>query len=313
MAFLRRLVRMLQLLVYGWFAGLVALMRTLFRRRPDDGLTEHERRAARSPCVPIDEPAFLRPDPLIYSQDKLMSLGLAVTWNNPDIQLFRGGIPVDSAGIEADTTYDVQVRVWNSSIDCPVVAMPVHLVYAKAGVGPPGQFIGSAVVNVGVKGSTTQPGFCSIPWTTPRTPGHYCLRAKLDPVADADFSNNVGQENTQVGAAHSPATFTFELRNDDRVRHAYRFAEDSYELRRHRCEDDGQGDVRRLHGRDNHPVPPGWTVTVVPDGPVLAPDEHVDVSVTVDPPSAWTGRQTVNVNVFHEGGFAGGMTFVVTR
>lgn len=313
MAFLRSLGRLLRDLIYGWIAGLVALLRFLFRRRVDDGLSEHERNAARSPCVPIDDPAFVRPDPLIYSQDKLMSLGLAVTWDNPDIQLFEAGTPVSSSDIEASTTYDVRVRVWNNSTECPVIKMPVHLVFANAGVGPPGQLIGSAMVDVGVKGSSTQPGFCTIPWTTPATPGHYCLRAKLDPVNDVDFTNNVGQENTQVAEAHSPAVFEFELRNDDRVRHTYHFAADSYELRRHRCDDDEPRNPKKQHGYGNHPVPPGWSVSIAPDGPVLAPNEGLDVEVTVDPPSGWTGQQTVNVNVFHELGFAGGMTFVVTR
>jgi hypothetical protein len=312
-AWLRRLLRLIGLLLYGWVAGLLALLRFLLRRRVDDGLTEHERRAARSPCVPIDEPAFVRPDPLIYSQDKLMSLGLAVIWDNPDVQLFRGGVAVDSSQIEAGTTYEVRIRVWNNSTDCPVVNMPVHLVYANAGIGSPGQLIGTATVDVGVKGSATQPGFCTIPWTTPATPGHYCLRARLDPVSDVDFSNNVGQENTQVGEAHSPAAFTFELMNPDRNRHAYRFETDSYELRRHRCDDEEHRDPQRAHAYGSHPVPEGWRITITPLDPVLAPGETVDVSVAVDPPSAWTGRQTINVNAFHELGFAGGMTLVVTR
>jgi hypothetical protein len=313
MDWLRRLVRIVGLLLYGWIAGLVTLLRFLFRRRVDDGLTEHERRAARSPCVPIDEPAYLRPDPLIYSQDKLMSLGLAVTWDNPDIQLFKAGVPVDSSHIEAGTTYDVRVRVWNNSVDCPVVNMPVHLVYANAGVGPPGQAIGSATVDVGVKGSATQPGFCTIPWTTPTQEGHYCLRARLDPVADLDFTNNVGQENTQVGAAHSPAAFTFELRNGDRIRHEYRFVADAYELRRRPCGDEDVPDPRQAHAYGSHPVPPEWSIAIAPNAPTLAPGEEADIVVNVDPPSAWTGRQTINVNVFHELGFVGGMTFVVAR
>jgi hypothetical protein len=313
MAWLSSLVRVLGLIVYGWIDGFIRLLRLLFRRRVDDGLTEHERRAARAPCVPIDEPAFLRPDPLIYSQDKLMSLGLAVTWDNPDIQLFNGGVAVDSSQIQANTTYDVRVRVWNNSTDCPVINLPVHLVYANAGVGTPGQAIGSAVVDVGVKGSATQPGFCTIPWTTPAAQGHYCLRARLDPVNDVDLTNNVGQENTDVGEAQSPAAFTFPLRNDDRVRHSYRLSADSYVLRRRRCDDETDEGLEAAHGYGNHPVPNGWSIAFAPDAPVLAPDDVVDITVTADPPSGWTGSQTINVNVFHEFGIAGGMTFVVTR
>jgi hypothetical protein len=45
-------------------------------------------------CQHVPAHIYKRPDPMIYSQQYLMSLGLAVTWQNPDIHLELGGVPV---------------------------------------------------------------------------------------------------------------------------------------------------------------------------------------------------------------------------
>src|SRR4051794_36811621 len=70
-------------------------------------------RDADSNCIPIRHPAFHRPDPLIYAQYYLMSLGLAVTWDNPDIELRRNGVAVSSSLVQPDTDYEIVARVWN--------------------------------------------------------------------------------------------------------------------------------------------------------------------------------------------------------
>jgi len=227
----QNLVSLLHTLAYGWVGSLrhfVAMLRELHKQKPKRP-SEH-RPPAKSPCVPIDHPAFVRPDPMIYSQRALMDQGLAVTWDNPDITLFKSGAPVSSAGLEPGTTYDVQARIWNNSLEAPVVRMPVHLSYLDFGIGTEPIPIASGKVDVGVKGSASQPAFVSIPWTTPTTPGHYCLQVQLDPADDTDMSNNLGQENTDVVAAHSPATFTFTLRNNTKHERAYRFETDGYEI-----------------------------------------------------------------------------------
>ena len=46
-------------------------------------------------CTPIHRPEFKRPDPLIYSQGYLMGVGIAVTWDNPDITLQKAAGPLD--------------------------------------------------------------------------------------------------------------------------------------------------------------------------------------------------------------------------
>jgi hypothetical protein len=310
-------VAILRTVLYGWVISLWRAIKSICRRfrRPREPRPEH-RPTAPTDCTPIDHPAFVRPDPLIYSQRYLKDLGLDVTYDNPDIVLFRGGLPVSSGELLPGTTYDVQVRVWNNSLEAPVIAMPVHLTYRDFGIGPEPIPIGSPSIDVGVKGSPDQPAFVSIPWTTPAIPGHYCLRALLDPADDLEPANNLGQENTSVIAAQSPATFTFTLRNDTRRERTYRFEVDGYELPALRpCADDPVDPARRLerHRHGDHPAPDGFDVDITPARPTLAPAAAVTVTVTVEPPPGFEGRQSINVNAFHERAFAGGVTLVVVR
>ena len=90
-------------LLFKLIGQICAIIRRLCQRCK---LGERERRRSPDRCVPINDPAFKRPDPLIYSQTYLMSLGIGVTWDNPDIQLFEGGVPVPSSSLKADTEYD---------------------------------------------------------------------------------------------------------------------------------------------------------------------------------------------------------------
>jgi hypothetical protein len=313
----QNLVSLLHTLAYGWVGSLrhfVAMLRELHKQKPKRP-SEH-RPPAKSPCVPIDHPAFVRPDPMIYSQRALMDQGLAVTWDNPDITLFKSGAPVSSAGLEPGTTYDVQARIWNNSLEAPVVRMPVHLSYLDFGIGTEPIPIASGKVDVGVKGSASQPAFVSIPWTTPTTPGHYCLQVQLDPADDTDMSNNLGQENTDVVAAHSPATFTFTLRNNTKHERAYRFETDGYEIpQRLPCGErrEDQGVLLDRHRRERHPVPAGFAVQIAPPDPTIAPGAAITVTVTVEPPAGFLGRQAINVNAFHGQGVAGGVTLTTVK
>jgi hypothetical protein len=267
-------------------------------------------------CFPVDHPAFMRPDPMIYSQRALMAQGLAVTWDNPDIILFLGGVPVSSSKLETSTTYDVQIRVWNNSLEAPVVHMPVHLSFLDFGIGTEPIPVGTARIDVGVKGSPSQPAFVTIPWTTPSTPGHFCLQALLDPADDLNFGNNLGQENTDVAQATSPAEFSFTLRNNTKNTRVYRFEVDAYSipdlLPCDFVKNSGQNLLDR-HRRGDHPLPTGFTAAVNPVSPTLAPNETVVVKVLVTPPDSFAGRQRVNVNAFHQNGFAGGVTLEVTK
>jgi len=312
----------LKAITYGWVLALLALIRSLLslcrRRRGETNDDEHERKRARTRCVPIDDPAYKRPDPLVYAQYFLMDRGFNVTWDNPDFAVFLGGVPVASHNLQPDTEYDVVVRVWNAALDCPVVLMPVHLSYLSFGVGTVSHPIGTDKVDVGVKGSATNPGFARFRWRTPREAGHYCLQALLAPAADLEWGNDLGQHNTDVVTAHSPATFDFSLRNGTTERRQFGFTVDTYELGPvSPCTDDPEERRRReTYHTEDHPLPAGWMVDIVPNAPVLSPLEEIPVQVTITPPAGWKGQQTVNVHTHYldNSGIprpAGGVTVVV--
>ena len=67
------------------------------------------------PCAACP-PALKKPDPFLYSQQYLMSLGLPVTWDNPDIYIYEGGTLVDPHDLRAGTDYTVIARAWNNSV-----------------------------------------------------------------------------------------------------------------------------------------------------------------------------------------------------
>lgn len=303
-------------ILYGWVIALWQFLKLVCRRRPKPPKRPEHRPPAPSDCVDIDHPAFVRPDPLLYSQQYLIAHGLAVTYDNPDITLSLGGVPVSSNDLEAGKTYDVTARIWNNSLDAPVVAMPVHLSFLDFGVGNEPIPIGSGRADVGVKGSPGQPGFVTIPWTTPTTPGHFCLQVLLDPADDTDRSNNLGQENTNVNAAHSPAVFEFTLRNDTRLTRRYHFEVDAYQIPSLPKCDDAKPDAAaalKRHRREGHPVPAGFVVQIAPPTPTLDPGASLTINVSVDPPAGFVGRQPLNVNAFHEQGFAGGVTLITVK
>ena len=131
-----------------------------------------------------------------------------------------------------------------------------------------------------------------------------------------DRSNNLGQENTDVVKALSPAVFEFTLRNNTRLARRYRFEVDAYQIPSlPKCGDlptDPAATLRR-HRRESHPVPPGFTVEINPLAPALDPGVSLTITVKVDPPAGFIGRQSINVNAFHEQGFAGGVTLTTVK
>jgi hypothetical protein len=307
----------LKTLLYGWAVALVELWRILCRLLKQWCGRGHKRKIpSRHRCVPINNPAFVRPDPMIYDQYYLTSLGLAVTWDNPDIQLYLNGTPVSSNQLLPGTTYEVVAQIWNNSTDAPVVGMPVAFSFLEFGVGTTSVPIGSTQIDLGVRGGPNCPAYASTPWTTPTTPGHYCIQVLLQPADDSNTQNNLGQENTNVGTANSPAVFTFTLRNDTDKQQKYTFALDAYvpgtpdPCGATDSAEDRAARVAR-HRRGVQPVPLGWQVTVVPEMPTLDPDQLTVITVTVAPPVGFAGDQVLNVSAFHEAGIAGGVTLTV--
>ncbi|MBV8895301.1 MAG: hypothetical protein JO051_02235 [Acidobacteriaceae bacterium] len=305
----------LKTLLWGWLLAIIELWRLLCRVlkrfcRPKRKIPSRHR------CIPINNPAFVRPDPMIYDQYYLTSLGLAVTWDNPDIQLYLNGTPVSSDQLLVGTTYEVVAQIWNNSTDAPVVGMPVAFSFLEFGVGTISVPIGSTQCDLGVKGGPNCPTYASMLWTTPATPGHYCIQVLLQPADDTNPLNNLGQENTNVGTAHSPAVFTFTLRNDTDKQQTYNWVVDAYvPAPPDPCGSTNSAADRAARVARNRrglqPVPPGWQLTVVPETPTLDPDQSTVITVTAQPPAGFNGNQVLNVNAFHAGGIAGGVTLTV--
>ena len=310
----------LRTILYGWILALIELIRLILlrcrRKKRPEGESERDRRASKVPCVPIDVQAFVRPDPLIYAQFYLMKLGLAVTWDNPDIQLYLNGMPVSSSLLQPGTQYEIRARIWNNSFTAPVALLPVHFSYLDFGAGTISVPIGSTKVDLGVKGGPNHPAFASVPWTTPVQAGHYCIQVRLDPPDDLNWENNLGQENTNVGESHSPVVFHFQLRNNTQHQHRYRFEVDTYRIPPRDPCDEREDEHQRLqrlkrHGRGNFPIPAGWTVEINPDAPVLSPNDEIPITVTITPPNGFVGTEVFNVNAFHGNVLAGGVTLTV--
>lgn len=320
------LLKFLKGIAYDWVVALVGILRLilewlkkLFRPKPPHSDTN----ATNTGCASVDHPAFHRPDPVIYSQKYLMSLGLAVTWDNPDIALFKNGVQVSEGELQPNTVYEIRATVWNNSYDAPIVGLRVDFSFLTFGVTTLSTPIGSTVVDLGVKGGTQHPAIARMPWTTPPT-GHYCIVVEFQWVDDANPNNNVGQNNVDVVAATSPAAFTFQLRNQEKEKRAYRMEADTYTLpelgecgdRPTRRPDKVKKwkEVRALHDRSSHPVPANWSVGFAPPAVTLLPDEEVDVAVTITPPADFTGKQAFNVHaVLDNGVYAGGVTVYVTK
>jgi len=315
--------------------ALCRVLRRLRRRTPCRG---------DAGCLRLPE-AYKRPDPLIYSQHYLYSMGLAVTWDNPDIQLFEPGhggpqsvgAPVASHALQPAHVYRVRVQVWNGSYDAPAVGLPVHLSYLSFGVATNTHVVGTTFIELGVKGSPHAPAFAFFDWMTPEAAGHYCLQARLEWSDDANPNNNLGQENVDVGATSSPAVFRFTLRNPATSRMRFAFETDTYRLpasapcdqspytqgrerpRTRLAESQARWEVaRREHGAGGFPVPPDWTISIDPADPFLAAGEEIDVTVSVDLSTPTGDRHaTLNVNAFalehEESHFVSGVTFQIEK
>lgn len=278
-------------------------------------------------CDRLPPNVYKQPDPTIYSQHYLASLGYAITWNNPDIQLKQNGIPIPSDHLEADTEYEIEARIWNGSNEAPAIGMPVDFSFDKFGITTISNPIGQTIVNLPVRGAPGHPAFTTIKWRTPVEPGHYCLRVNLIWNDDANPANNLGQENCDVGKFNSPtAKFQFSIRNDFASRMTYNLFADSYQIPelspcppvtsfdpREKLPPDKIRERRTIHlsrnNVKNFPIPEGWKVDITPQNPVLSSGQEqiVDVAITAPQPD-FVGEKVFNVNAYAGGSLIGGVT-----
>jgi hypothetical protein len=270
-----------------------------------------------------------------------MEQGLAVTWDNPDIQLYQNGVPVPSASLKADTDYDVVATVYNNSTDAPAVGLPVEFSFRSFGVGAILTPIGTTTIDLPVKGAPQHPARAKITWHTPAVSGHYCLLVRLVWPDDANPKNNLGQENTNVGVAASPAVFRFPVRNEDTIRKLIRMNADAYVIppaircreRPKKKDSDRRYAARRRndifippseekadwtfarvrHDPQAFPIPAGWSVDIDPAQFELGPGAAQDVSVSITHPEGFRGERSFNVNAMYGAALLGGVTLTVKK
>jgi hypothetical protein len=313
-------------LLYKWLTVIIDLVRRICKGKAKRNIEKRElprriRKAAKYPCVPIRHPNYHRPDPMIYSQFYLMKQGLAVTWDNPDIQLYEKGIPIHSYAVKANTEYDVVARCWNLSYDAPVVGMPVRFTYLDFGAGTSNNPIGQAYVNLSVIGGSENPAFAKVKWRTPEVAGHYCIQVRLEWSDDINAENNLGQENLNIVEAHSPAVFEFKVRNQSKREHRYRIDADTYTIPPLlTCNESKKlGTAKRetilsRNSRSNHAVPGNWKIDYDEQSFVLNAGGERKSIVTVIPPDNFIGSKPFNFNVFDEQNvFIGGVTVTIIR
>jgi len=267
---------------------------------------------------PIDKcvcpPAVKKPDPFLYSQQYLMSLGLPVTWDNPDIYIYDGNVLVDPHNLHASTAYTVVARIWNNSPDVPVINLNVNFSFLSFGMGTQSNPIGATTVDLAAKGLPGCPAFAYMPWTTPATLGHYCLQVLLGPPDDSNWLNNLGQRNTDVTQPHSPAVSTFTVGNhvSPRPRNV-KFRIDCYAIPPlPSCTEVFVAGVRsRAISKVAPPIPAGWNVVLTPDKLHLLAGEEKDVQVEITPPTGFHGTMPFNVTGLDDYGPLSGVTLIV--
>jgi hypothetical protein len=267
---------------------------------------------------PVDKcvcpPALKKPDPFLYSQQYLISLGLPVTWDNPDVYIYDGNTLVDPHDLHANTTYTVVARIWNNSPDVPVMNMKVNFSFLSFGMGTQSNPIGATTTDLAAKGLPGCPAFAYMPWTTPATLGHYCLQILLQPPDDSNWVNNLGQRNTDVAQPQSPAVFNFSVGNHVATRpRNVRFRVDCYTIPPlPACSEifvAGKGP--RAISKTAPPIPAGWNVVLTPNNLQLLAGEEKAVQAQITPPPGFHGTMPFNVTGLDDYGPAGGVTLIV--
>jgi hypothetical protein len=313
-------------LLYKWLIVIIDLIKKICKarainKREKEEIPRRIRKAFKGECVPIRHPNYHRPDPMIYSQFYLMKQGLAVTWDNPDIQMYQNGLLVASHALQPDAEYEVVARCWNLSYDAPVVGMPVTFTYLDFGAGTSMNKIGQTTVNLGVIGGSDNPSFAKVKWKTPPIAGHYCIQAILEWSDDKNPENNLGQENVNVIETHSPAFFEFKAKNDSKKEHRYHVEADTYTIppllpcnESRKLASRKKEIIVNRNSRENHPIPDDWNIKYDEESFVLPAGAERIIKVTVTPPDNFMGSKPFNFNVFDEQNvFIGGVTVTITK
>lgn len=319
--------------IFNALPKLIAAILTVVRR-----ICELHRRSdgkQRMHCLPIPSGVYLRPDASIYSQRYLMSLGMAVTWDNPDVNLTDGlGNVVGSHDLQPSTSYQITATIHNRSNDAPVpppAGMPVIFSLLRFGVlGTTVQTIGSTVVDhLPVRGAPGEPVHASITWVTPPVPGHYCIQIEAVVPDDANQLDNVGQHNTVIRGVHHAEALALKIPVRNALQgartfsvqlHSYRLPAEplirkglggrlqrrspSHESSPEQRESDSSllARVVAVNRADLFPPPPEWNPDISHRRLTIQPDQTVELEFTATVPSSAPAgfRQPFHVAVFEE-------------
>lgn len=337
---IKELARMLYGLFIGSFVNFIKLLKEFCEASKKKKLLK-DRGEIYTRCQVIPSKFYKRPDPLIYSQEYLMAQGLGVTWDNPDIQLYTihpitkaRELSISSNDLKKNTEYLIEATVYNGSNEAAAVDMPVDFSFLSFGIGTTSTFIGTNRVDLPVRGAPNHPAHTSVIWHTPDREGHYCLQVRLNWDDDSNPKNNMGQENTNVGIAHSPAKFEFPVKNNSNVEERVSLTADSYTLQNPiDCNDVINGKVylknrqetkvtgaelcRLLaarHQKGDFPIPADWHVVISNEIFTLKPDEEHLILVMITPPKSFKGTRAFNINAFNKSGkLFGGVTLYVQQ
>src|ERR1700686_4148157 len=164
--FLHVLLQILMALAYGWIVASVKLLKRLCRILKAFcaylKLSHWQQEITGDECCQFTNPAYHRPDPCIYDQYYLMSLNIAVTWDNPDISLLRNGVVVSETQLLPNTQYEIDATIWNNSFLAPVAGMQANFGSLSFGASTVLHPIGSTLVNLGVKGGPGCPALAKM-------------------------------------------------------------------------------------------------------------------------------------------------------
>ena len=340
---LKKLWHILRLLLYGWILYIIFLVkwfRTWFRKwKRDKKQGQYQKNCN---CNSVQTTVYKRPDPFIYDQYYMMQQHISgITWDNPDIKIYPKGTtgqpfslplgpPLIPSQLAPATEYLVAAGIYNYSKDAVALGVGVQFSYLSFGIGTISHAIPGPmpVIHVGVNGDSEHcPAYAYTQWTTPSKPGHYCIQVKIDCKDDMNPNNNLGQLNTHVVAAQSPANFSFLLRNPDRKRHTYHFKSDAYAFpkkdpcttsqRKENPAAQREMQIEYARARNNvalFPVPSGWSVQIDPADNSLEAGEEKTIQASITPPDSFTGKQPINIHAFTEKNeLAGGITVYITR
>ena len=266
-------VSLLRALLYGWIVSLYELLQVLVQ------VCKRWHRHEKDPdkqgtCFPVDHPAFVRPEPLLYSQRALMAQGLAVTWDNPDIVLFLGGAPVSSSNC---TRHDVQRE-----------DPRLEQLVGGAGdphAGPPfvprlrsrqrADYDRHTTIDVGVKGSSISRRSCrSRGRRLRRRATTACERCSTRPTTST--TRTTSARRTQTSRWPPRPQFTFTLPNDTQRVRPYRFETDTNVIPpRPRATTIERDPATRTAPTCRAPGAAGLQMAIHPATPSLAPGETV--------------------------------------